>query len=354
MVNTNRIPFLNTYVDNLTASEAKSCVDQLIQEPGYHYVVTPNSDIVVKMQDDPKLKKICENADLILTDGQIVVKISRKSKYPIKERVCMTDFVWDVMDLANEKEYKVFLFGGKEDVLAKATKRIKKKYPGLNIVDSYSPPFGFEKNKEQLKEANERIRKSGADILIVFLGCPKQEKFIAKNKDKYQIPISITMGGCVDFKKRIAHSHNTKCDQVRADKLLRPLFYHLYTDALACGDDAGKWLYRGRTFTVLKNGREVGKYKFNPVIRERMRKQYGLKNELIIGHVGNFVEQKNHKFLVSVFRELIRKCFDVKLILIGEGVLRGEMKKSCFFYWEYGTRGGLSSNDGCNDASVII
>ena len=199
MVNTNRIPFLNTYVDNLTALEAKSCVDQLIQEPGYHYVVTPNSDIVVKMQDDPKLKKICENADLILTDGQIVVKISRKSKYPIKERVCMTDFVWDVMDLADEKGYKVFLFGGKEEVLAKATKRIKKKYPRLKIVDSYSPPFGFEKNKEQLCEANERIMKSGADILIVFLGCPKQEKFIAKNKDKYRVPISITMGGCVDF-----------------------------------------------------------------------------------------------------------------------------------------------------------
>ena len=199
MVDTHRIPFLNTYVDNLTASEAKSCVDQLIHEPGYHYVVTPNSDIVVKMQDDRELKKICDKADLILTDGQIVVKLSRKTKYPIKERVCMTDFVWDVMDLAAEKGYKVFLFGGKEDVLEKATKRIRKKYPKLNIVDSYSPPFGFEKNEKQLKKANERIKNSGADILIVFLGCPKQEKFIAKNKDKYCVPISFTMGGCVDF-----------------------------------------------------------------------------------------------------------------------------------------------------------
>lgn len=199
MVNTNRIPFLNTYVDNLTAAEAKSCVDQLINTEGYHYVVTPNSDIVVKMQDDSELKSICDNADLILTDGQIVVKLSRKTKYPIKERVCMTDFVWDVCDLADEKRYKVFLFGGKEDVLAKATENIKKKYPTLKIVDSYSPPFGFENNEEQLKVANGRIKESGADILIVFLGCPKQEKFIAKNKDEYQIPISITMGGCVDF-----------------------------------------------------------------------------------------------------------------------------------------------------------
>ncbi len=151
------------------------------------------------MQDDPELKSICDNADLILTDGQIVVKLSRKTEHPIKERVCMTDFVWDVCDLADEKGYKVFLFGGKEDVLDKATENIKKKYPTLKIVDSYSPPFGFENNDEQLAEAVRRIKESGADILIVFLGCPKQEKFIANNKDKYQIPISITMGGCVDF-----------------------------------------------------------------------------------------------------------------------------------------------------------
>lgn len=199
MVDTNRIPFLNTYVDNLTATEAKSCVDQLIQEPGYHYVVTPNTDIVVKMQDDPELKQICENADLILTDGMFIVKMSRKTGYPIKERVCMTDFVWDVCDLADEKGYKIFFFGGKEDVLEKAVTIVRDKYPKLNIVDYYSPPLGFEKDKALLQIANDRIKNSEADILIVFLGCPKQEKFIAANKERFQIPISITMGGCVDF-----------------------------------------------------------------------------------------------------------------------------------------------------------
>ena len=198
-IDTNRIQFLNTYIDNLTLAEAKGKVDEFIHEEGYHYVVTPNSDIVVKMQDDPELKQICDNADLILTDGQIVVKISKYLGNPIKERVCMTDFVWPVFDLAVEKGYKVFLFGGKEDVLENATLNIKKRVPELQIAESYSPPLGFEKDEKKLEEANERIRKSGADILIVFLGCPKQEKFIANNRDKYQIPISITMGGCVDF-----------------------------------------------------------------------------------------------------------------------------------------------------------
>ncbi len=198
-IDTNRIPFLNTYIDNLTAKEAKDVVDKMIQEGGNHYVVTPNTDIVVKMQDDEKLLQICKNADLILTDGQIVVKLSKKLGTPIKERVAMTDFVWDVFDLAIEKNYKVFLFGGKEEVLKKATESIRTKCPDLNIVGSYSPPFGFENDAEQLATANERIRISNADILIVFLGCPKQEKFIYDNMNKYNVPISFTMGGCVDF-----------------------------------------------------------------------------------------------------------------------------------------------------------
>lgn len=198
-INTHRMKFLNTYIDNLTASEAKVVIEQYIQQGGSHYVVTPNSDIIVKMQDDPELKMICDGADLILTDGQVVVKISKVIGNPIKERVCMTDFVWDVFDLSIKKGYKVFLFGGEEDILEKATYNIKKKLPELQIVDTYSPPFGFENNPEILNTVNRRIKNSDADILIVFLGCPKQEKFIYNNKDKYQIPISITMGGCVNF-----------------------------------------------------------------------------------------------------------------------------------------------------------
>ena len=198
-IDTKRIKFLNTYIDNLTTIEARQVVDQMIHTGRNHYVVTPKADISVKMQDDRELKNICDNADLILTDGMMVVKIAKYLKNPIKERVCMTDFVWDVCDLAVEKGYKVFLFGGKKDVLKKATENIKTKYPNINIVDTYSPPMGFDSNPEELEKANQRIAKSNADILIVFLGCPKQEKFIYNNKDKYNVPISFTMGGCVDF-----------------------------------------------------------------------------------------------------------------------------------------------------------
>lgn len=135
--------------------------------------------------------------------------------------------------------------------------------------------------------------------------------------------LAAKLGGA---KKRIAHSHNTKCLHLKADKLLRPMFYHLYTDAIACGEDAGKWLYSRRTFQVLKNGRDIEKYKFDPIERQRMRKKYGMKDELVIGHVGGFVEQKNHKFLISVFREVLKSRHDAKLFLVGDGVLRRDIE----------------------------
>ena len=194
-----RIKFLNTYIDSLTAQEAKVHVNQMVQERRPQYVVTPNTDIVMRMQREPDLLDICNKADLILTDGEMLVKLSKFLGNPIKERVAMTDFVWDVCDLAVEKKYRVFLFGGKESVLEKGKERIQKRYPSLNICGHYSPPLGFENNPAELQKALDIIKEGKADILIVFLGCPKQERFIAAHKDEYQVPVSITMGGCIDF-----------------------------------------------------------------------------------------------------------------------------------------------------------
>lgn len=134
------------------------------------------------------------------------------------------------------------------------------------------------------------------------------------------------LGGC---KKRIANSHNTKCNQVKADKLLRPVFNVFFTDGLACGEAAGKWLFGNREFETLANGRDVEKYKFNAETRKNIRASLGIKNELAIGHVGGFVEQKNHRFLVEIYRELRKLDPDCRLFMIGDGPLQPEIKKLC-------------------------
>ena len=129
-------------------------------------------------------------------------------------------------------------------------------------------------------------------------------------------------------KKRIAHSHNTNCEQIKTDRILRPLFNILYTDALACGEEAGKWLFGNRPFRILTNGRDVEKYKFNLVMRDKMRKQYGLIDEFVIGHVGGFYRQKNHVFLIEIFREVLKQKPDAMLFLIGDGPMKESIEKS--------------------------
>lgn len=138
--------------------------------------------------------------------------------------------------------------------------------------------------------------------------------------------VAAKIGGC---KKRIAHSHNTRCDQIGADKLLRPIFNITYTDALACGEDAGRWLFGSRTFLVLKNGRDFDVYDFKKEERDIVRKEYEIGHNLAVGHVGGFYEQKNHRFLSKIYHEIVRMRPDAKLFMIGDGPLRAEIKKMC-------------------------
>lgn len=131
--------------------------------------------------------------------------------------------------------------------------------------------------------------------------------------------------GC---KIRVVHSHNTTCNHKKADKLLRPIFYHSYTQALACGNDAGNWLYAGREFDVIKNGRNVDKYKFDITKRNEVRKQLGLiEDTFVIGHVGNFNEQKNQKYLIGILKEIIALEDNVKLYLMGDGRTKKDIEQ---------------------------
>ena len=142
--------------------------------------------------------------------------------------------------------------------------------------------------------------------------------------------LAARMGGC---RLRIAHSHSTFCEHPVFDRLLRTLFYLCYTDALACGEGAGHWLFSGRPFLVIPNGKDINKFAFDPQARMEYRKKYGLEKKIVIGHVGNFIRLKNHFFLIDAFRELAATDCTYQLVLIGDGPLRPEIEHRI---WEYG------------------
>ena len=123
------------------------------------------------------------------------------------------------------------------------------------------------------------------------------------------------LAGC---KTRIVHSHNTTCDHLIIDRLLRPIFYVSYTNAFACGSAAGEWLYRNRPYELIHNGRSISLYRFDENRRTKMRTINGLDIEtIVIGHVGCFCPQKNQRFIVDIIDCLRDK--NVKLYFIGDG-----------------------------------
>lgn len=198
-LNTNRMKFLNTEIDNLTMQESLEIIDELINRKNPSYVVTPNVDHIVKLEEDIEFQDVYKNADLILTDGMPLIWISKMKKTPIKEKVSGSDLFPKVCELAAKKGYRVFLLGAAEGVADTAARNLKEKYNGLNVVGTYSPSYGFEKNEDEINHIINIVRNVKPDILAVGLGAPKQEKFIYKYKDDLNVPVSLAIGASIDF-----------------------------------------------------------------------------------------------------------------------------------------------------------
>lgn len=142
---------------------------------------------------------------------------------------------------------------------------------------------------------------------------------------------------------RIAHSHSTGhlenahgiIDRLHRFyfEILRKRITHVGTHFIACSALAGEWLFGEKVckdpekYMVFRNAIDVERYQFDPSARERIRKELGIKEEKIIGHIGRFSYEKNHSYLIDIFSEVHSRNENVKLALIGEGEDMPEMKK---------------------------
>lgn len=194
-----RMKFMNTEIDNLTMNEALDAIDILIQQKKNAYVVTPNVDHIVQLERGGELAEVYKNADLILTDGKPLIWISKWYGTPIKEKISGSDLFPLLCKMAAQKNYSMFLLGAAQGVAVKAAQHLMSKNKGLNIVGTYSPPFGFEKDKTEMDKIEKMIKEASPHILIVGLGCPKQELFILHNREKLGVPISLGLGASIDF-----------------------------------------------------------------------------------------------------------------------------------------------------------
>ncbi len=195
-------PLLNTYVNNMDIPETVVAIEQMISDGASgkkSYIVPINVDVVMKIENDSELKRVVDNADMVLVDGKPLVWISKLHGIPVKAKVSGSDLVPFLCEVAAEKGYSIYILGGKAGIADQARKILKHKYPQIKIVGTYAPPFGFEKDEIELEKINSMISSVHPDLLIVCFGCPKQEKWIYENYQKYDAKVSICAGATVDF-----------------------------------------------------------------------------------------------------------------------------------------------------------
>ena len=195
----NKEKFLNTYIDNVTFNESLDAIESFIENKTINYVVTINTDFIVKMEDDKYFKQIVDEADLAIIDGKPLIWISKWLKQPIKEKISGSDLVPRLLERSAKKGYRVYIIGGKDGIALKAKENCERDYPGIQIVGTYSPEFGFEKNPQRIEEINNMIKDTHPDIVVACFGCPKQEKWMYENCKKYGAYVSIGAGATVDF-----------------------------------------------------------------------------------------------------------------------------------------------------------
>lgn len=135
--------------------------------------------------------------------------------------------------------------------------------------------------------------------------------------------LAAKLGGC---KVRIAHAHNTTCNSIMIHRVLTPFFNMLCTNKLACGIEAGIWMFGSNSFKVLNNGVDLEAFSFNEVFRNEIRRKYGLNKTKVIGHVGAFTPVKNQSFIIDLLYELTQKDDSFSLMLIGEGPLMKDLE----------------------------
>lgn len=189
-----RIPILNIKVDNISKSD-------LLKEFKSGVLITPNVDHLMKLQKDKEFYDIYQKAEYVTVDSRIVSLSMKYLGTPVKEVITGSDFFPSFYNYHKDNpEIKIFLLGAMPGVAKKALHIINEKIGREIIVGEYSPSFGFEKNEEECDSMVQMLNTSPANVLVVGVGAPKQEKWIYKYKDQLKnIKIYLAIGATIDF-----------------------------------------------------------------------------------------------------------------------------------------------------------
>ncbi|MGG6242764.1 WecB/TagA/CpsF family glycosyltransferase [Nodosilinea sp. AN01ver1] len=192
---------LQTQVEILSIPIDNISVNDFLSQLKHGVVFTPNVDHLMKLQKDIDFVKAYSKADYRVCDSQVLMFASKFLGTPLKAKISGSDlFPMFCEHHRHNEAIKIFLMGGAEGIAAQAMERINARIGRQIIVQAHSPSFGFEKDEAECDRILEMIRQSPANVLVVGVGAPKQEKWIAKYRDQLpNIDIFLAVGAAIDF-----------------------------------------------------------------------------------------------------------------------------------------------------------
>jgi N-acetylglucosaminyldiphosphoundecaprenol N-acetyl-beta-D-mannosaminyltransferase len=192
-----RIRVLRTGIDAVSYRLAVDMIEKWSCLAESHYVCAANVHMLMEAYDSPEFMRVISQADLVTPDGAPLVWMLRMKGYRTQERVYGPTLMLHVLEAAARKNLPVGFYGGKPEVLNALIERMRARYEGLSVVFSCSPPFREVSQEEDLAII-EQINRSGARILFVGLGCPKQEIWMAEHCGKVKA-VMLGVGAAFDF-----------------------------------------------------------------------------------------------------------------------------------------------------------
>lgn len=188
-----RFHIIGLHVHSLSFKESLDTISEwgLQHRPGF--VCFANVHMTIEAYNDPAFKNELDKASLVLPDGKPLALATRWLYRKQQERIAGMDFMPAILERASALSAKIFLYGSTEEVLNKLTTLISTQYPDVTVAGAISPPFRPLTDAEKLADI-QRINESGAHFVLVALGCPKQEKWMAANFAAINAPL-LGLGG---------------------------------------------------------------------------------------------------------------------------------------------------------------
>lgn len=189
-----RVEVLGCAIDSVTLDEAVAAIERRIElrEPCQHMAI--NAAKLVRFQHDQELRDAVEACELVTADGQAVVWAAAVLGRPLPERVAGIDLMDALIALAARRGYHVYVLGARAEVLERALGVLRERHPGLQIAGRH----GYFTAEEE-PEVVEGIVEAAPHVLFVALETPFKELFLARNRDRLQIPFVMGVGGAVDI-----------------------------------------------------------------------------------------------------------------------------------------------------------